>query len=77
MTLDANYGAVEVTLVANPATTYFNARGVAIGAVAGTQDGNHMLSATLLSKTVKDDTTGNTIVHLRSSGTPTVQVAGL
>lgn len=74
--LGSNFGAVEVTLVANAATTQFNATGTAITSSTLT-DGNHVLTTTLLSKTVKDDTTGNTIVHLRSSGTPLVSVAGL
>jgi len=74
--LGANYGSVEVTLVANAATTQFNATGTVIGSSTLT-DGNHVLTTTLLSKVVKDDTSGNTVVHLRSSGTPTVAVAGL
>ncbi len=74
--LGANFGAVEVTLIANPATTQFNATGTTIASSTLT-DGNHVLTTTLLSKVVRDDTTGNTIVHLRSSGTPTVCVAGL
>lgn len=78
VTLDANYGQVEVTLVTNPATTYFNATGTAIGPVAGSMDGNHVLTATLIAKVVTDGTAGtNTVVHLRSAGTPTVQVLGL
>ncbi len=77
VTLDANYAAVEVTLVSGAATTYFNAKNVAIGAVAGAQDGNHVLNTSMPSKIVRDETTGNTVVHLRSSGTPTVCVAGL
>lgn len=74
--LDGNFGAVEVTLVANAATTYFNAKGNTVPAVASSQNGNHMLTTTLLSKVVRDETSGNTVVHLRSSGTPTVCVAG-
>jgi hypothetical protein len=75
--LDANYGRVEVTIVANAATTYFNATNTPIGPVAGSQDGNHLLSATLISKTVVDGTGGTaSTVRLRSSGTPTVEVYG-
>lgn len=72
----SNFAAVEVALIANPATTQFNATGTAIASSTLT-DGNHVLTASLPVKVVKDDTTGNTIVHLRSSGTPTVSVAGL
>lgn len=74
--LGYNYGAVEVTLIANAATTQFNIAGGPIASSTLT-DGNHVLTTTLLSKIVEDKTTGNTIVHLRSSGTPTVSVAGL
>lgn len=78
VTLDANYGYVEVTLVANAAATYANAAGVAIGPIATPPDGAHLLNATLLSKVIRDETAGiSTVVHLRSSGTPTVQVCGL
>lgn len=75
--LSGNFGAVEVTLVANAATTYFNAKGTAVPSIASPPNGQHVLTPTLLSKVVKDDTSGNTVVHLRSSGTPTVSVAGL
>jgi hypothetical protein len=77
VTLDANYGAVEVSLIANGATTQFNATGTAIASSTLT-DGNHALTTTLLSKTVIDGTAGAaSVVHLRSSGTPTVAVYGL
>ena len=76
VTLDANYGAVEVTLIANAAVTVFNATGLAIPS-ATPADGVHTLSATLPAKVVPDLTTGNTVVHLRSAGSPTVQVCGL
>ena len=77
-TLDGNYGRVEVTLVSGAATTYVNAFGVAIGAVSGTQDGNHVLTAGLTSKTIPSKTGGAaTVVHLRSAGTPTVGLYGL
>lgn len=75
--LDRNYGEVEVAIVANPATTYFNTTDAAIGAVAGTQDGNHVLSTALLAKTVDDATAGqNSVLRIRSAGTPTVTVTG-
>lgn len=77
VTLDANYGTVEVTLIANAATTQFNASGTAISSSTLT-DGNHILTTTLVSKTVADATSGAvSVVHLRSSGTPTVAVYGL
>lgn len=78
VTLDGNYGQVEVALVAGAANTWFNATGTTIGAVAGSMDGNHILTTTLLAKVVQDKSPGNvTVVHLRSSGTPTVSVLGL
>lgn len=78
ITLDGNYGQVEVALVANAANTWFNATGSAIPAVASPQDGNHILTTTLVAKVVRDQSPGaTTVVHLRSSGTPTVSVLGL
>lgn len=78
VTLDANYGLVEVTLVSGAATTYFNAADEAIGSIASPPDGNHVLNSTLLAKVVEDKTGGApSVVHLRSSGTPTVCVWGM
>lgn len=78
VTLDSNYGQVEVALVANAANTWFNALGNTVPAVASAQDGNHVLTTTLLAKVIRDQSPGNvTVVHLRSSGTPTVSVLGL
>lgn len=78
LTLDDNYGQVEVTLIANPALTYFNTADTAIPAVAGNMDGNHALSSTLIAKVVADRTAGAASkVRIRSAGTPTVQVQGL
>lgn len=78
LTLDNNYGQVEVALISGAATTYFNTADVAIGAVAGNMNGNHALTTTLVAKTVQDQTGGAaTKVRLRSAGTPTVQVLGL
>lgn len=75
--LDANYGQVEVTLVANAANTWFNTAGTAVGPVAGNQDGNHYLGAALPVKVVADNTSGqNSRLRIRSAGTPTVQVYG-
>lgn len=74
--LGSNFGSVEVSLIANAAVTVFNSTGVVIGSSTPT-DGNHTLTTTLPAKTVQDFTTGNTVVHVRSSGTPTVQVYGL
>jgi len=77
VTLDDNFSAVEVTLIANPATTLFNTTGAAIGS-STPGDGAHVLTTTLLSKVVPDKTSGAaSVVHLRSSGTPTVAVWGL
>jgi hypothetical protein len=78
VTLDSNYAQVEVALVANAAPTYFNTSDTAIGTVSGTMDGNHAVSSILVAKIVQDGTSGQaTIVHLRSSGIPTVSVCGL
>lgn len=74
--LGSNFGAVEVALIANAATTLANATGTTITS-STPADGNHTLTTTLPVKTIQDFTTGNTVVHLRSSGTPTVQVYGL
>lgn len=77
LVLDQNFGAVEVALIANAATTVFNANGSAIGS-ATPASGVHTLTTTLPAKTVVDSTSGTaTVVHLRSAGTPTVQVYGL
>lgn len=78
VTLEGNYGAVEVALVSGAATTYFNTANVVVGPVAGAQDGNHVVTAALPVKTVQDATAGAaSIVRLRSVGTPTVTVTGL
>lgn len=77
-TLDTNFGQVEVALVANPANTSFNATNTPIASVAGGPvDGHHLLTSTLLAKVVRDETSGATVVRVRSSGTPTVSVLGL
>lgn len=77
-TLDANYGRVEITVVANPAVIYFNVKDAAIGAVAGSMDGNQVLPAVLCAKTVLDETSGVVSkVRVRSAGTPTISVRGL
>lgn len=81
LTLDSNFAKVEVTVVANPAVVFFNAKDVTIGTVAGavgTMDGNHVLPAALCSKIVADETAGTVSkVRIRSAGTPTVSVRGL
>lgn len=75
--LSANAGAVEVSLIANAATVVFNTTNTVITA-STPANGQHALTASLLSKVIKDESGGNTtVVHLRSSGTPTVCVAGL
>lgn len=81
ITLDANYGQVEITVVANPAVIFFNVKDEAIGTVAGavdTMDGHQVGPAALWSKIVRDETSGTVSkVRLRSAGTPTVSVRGL
>jgi hypothetical protein len=78
ITLDSNYSQVEVALISGAATTYFNTTDTTIGSVSGTMDGNHALTTTLVAKVVQDGTGGAASkVHLRSAGTPTVQVLGI
>lgn len=78
VTLDVNYGRVEITVVANPAVIYFNTGDVAIGAVAGNMDGHQVIPAALCVKTVADETSGAVSkVRVRSAGTPTISVRGL
>jgi hypothetical protein len=75
--LDANYGQVEVTLISGAANAWFNTSNVAVGPVAGSQDGNHFIGAVLPTKVVADNTSGQASrVRIRSTGTPTVQVYG-
>jgi hypothetical protein len=75
--LDSNFGEVEVVITANAATTYFNTSNTAIGPVAGNMDGNHVLTTTLLGKTVQDKTGGGvSTLRIRSAGTPTITVTG-
>lgn len=75
--LDSNFGYVEVSLISGVADTQFNTSDTAIASSSLT-DGNHVLTATLPTKTVVDRTSGGvSVVHLRSSGMPTVQVFGL
>lgn len=75
--LEANYGEVEVVIVGNAATTYFNTSNTPIGPVAGDMDGNHVLTAALLGKQVQDRTGGaSSTLRIRSAGTPTITVTG-
>jgi len=81
VTLDANYAAVEVTIIANPAVTYFNTRGATVPTTGGTLAslaGNHVLPAVLGALQVLDETAGAaSVVNLRSAGTPTVCIRGI
>lgn len=79
LTLDANYGQIEVALISGAALTCFNATDTAITTVAGGPvNGNHVLTTTLPAKVVVDGTGGAVSkVHLRSAGTPVVSVMGL
>jgi hypothetical protein len=77
VTLDGNFGQVEVALISGAAVVYFNTTDTPIGPVAGNMDGNHALTAALAAKTVTDGTGGAASkVRLRSAGTPTISVAG-
>ncbi len=72
-----NAGAVEVTLISGASTVVFNTTNTVI-ASSTPANGQHAITTTLPSKIIKDDSGGTTtFVHLRSSGTPTVCVAGL
>lgn len=77
--LDANYGEIRITVLSNPAVVYFNTANAAIGSVtAGGTDGNEALPAVLCSRVVRDQTGGaNSVVRLRSTGTPTLLVGGV
>lgn len=74
--LGSNFGAVEVALIANPATTVFTTDGSTLNS-STPADGRHTVTSLVPAKTVLDQTTGNTVVNLRSAGTPTVEVTGL
>ncbi len=77
-TLDANYGEVRITVLANPAVVYFNTSDTTIGTVAGSMDGNEALPAVLCSRVVRDLTAGvPSKVRVRSAGTPTISVGGI
>lgn len=74
--LDANCTMVRVVVYENPAKTFFNAKNVAVPAVASSQDGNHPIPAVLAVVEVPDQSAGNSVVRVRSVGTPTVMVTG-
>lgn len=75
--LSQNSGTIEIVVVANPAVTYFNTKNVAVPAVASNQDGNRVIPAVLCAVECEDETLGaNSIVRLRSAGTPTIMVTG-
>lgn len=76
-TLDVNYAEVRVTVISNPAVVQFNTAGTAIASSTLT-DGNEVLPAVLCSRVVADKTSGAaSVVHLRSTGTPTLCIGGL
>jgi hypothetical protein len=74
VTFDVNYARVEVCNVDGTAEVYFSVTGAA-PTVAGT--GSHVLPAAIGALEVLDETTGNTVVKLISTGTPKVSVRGL
>lgn len=76
VTLNQNCSTVRIVVYANPATIYFNTRDVAVPAVASSQDGQHVIPATLAAVEVFAETAAGNKVRLRSPGTPTVMVTG-
>lgn len=78
LTFTQNGGQVRVTVVANPALIYVNAKDTAIptaGGALGTLANNLAIPAVLCSRAFPDETAGAlTKVRLRSLGTPTVSV---
>ncbi len=77
VTLNRNCGLIRIVVVANPAVIYFNTKNVAVPAVASSQDGNQVIPAAVAVVEVPDETAGNeSIVRMRSAGTPTVMVTG-
>lgn len=76
VTFDENFATVRVVVVANPAVTYFNTKGVAVPAVASSQTGNEVIPAVIAVVDVPDRTLGtNSVVRIRSVGTPTIAVS--
>jgi len=76
-TLDRNCGMVRIVVVANPAVIYFNTKNTAVPAVASSQDGHQVIPAVITAVEVEDETSGTeTIIRMRSAGTPTVMVTG-
>ncbi len=71
LTFDFNAGVVEVTNLDGAAEVYFTVDNtpVTVGA-----NGCHVLPAAVCSMEVPDRTTGNTVVRVRSIGTPRVSV---
>lgn len=71
LTFDFNAGMVEVTNIDGTAEVYFTVDNtpVTVGA-----NGCHVLPAAVCSMELPDRTTGNTIVRVRSAGTPRVSV---
>ncbi|MET0416053.1 MAG: hypothetical protein ABW022_08535 [Actinoplanes sp.] len=76
-TLAGNYGRIRIVVVANPAVIYFNTKNTAVPAVASNQDGHQVIPAALAVVEVDDETSGTeSVVRMRSTGTPTVMVTG-
>jgi hypothetical protein len=74
VTLDSNYGRVEILNVDGAAAVYVSNNGVA-PTVGG--DGFHVLPAVIGALELDDKTNGDTVVKLISAGTPKVSVRGL
>ncbi len=77
VTLNRNCGMIRIVVVSNPAVIYFNTSNTAIPAVASNQDGNQVIPAVTAVVEYPDETSGiESVVRLRSAGTPTVMVTG-
>lgn len=76
-TLDRNCGMVRVVVYDSPAVIRFNTRNTAVPAMASAAGPNQIIPAVVCVVEVEDETSGaDTIVRMRSAGTPTVMVTG-
>lgn len=74
--LDANCGTVRIVVYENPATIFVNTKNVPVPAIAASQDGNEVIPGVTAVVELVDQTPGNSIVRVRSTGTPKVMVTG-
>jgi hypothetical protein len=74
VTLDADYAEIEVTNVDGVAAVYFTTDGTTPDIAA---NGSHVLPAAIGFVSLRPRTSGNTVVKLKSAGTPKVSVRGV